>query len=189
MRTPIANLVRYKPSGTYFARVRIRGKLFLHAMKTDVMSVTRLRLGDFIKEKQEEMGDDSEAHSGKMTVGNALVVFRQRLDGQQNIKDGAKVYRRKCIEALVKSWPGLEAKPVGKVSKDDCLAWASRFASNYSPSVYNNVVGTLLMILARIFHKRSVLSWCRTFFPEIQLRRDLLPPLLGYEIAFAPLVK
>jgi hypothetical protein len=43
--------------------------------------------------------------------------------------------------------------------------------------------------LARIFHKRSVLSWCRTFFPEIQLRRDLLPPLLGYETAFAPLVK
>ena len=43
--------------------------------------------------------------------------------------------------------------------------------------------------LARIFHKRSVLSWCRTFFPEIQLRRDLLPPLLGYETAFAHLVK
>ena len=43
--------------------------------------------------------------------------------------------------------------------------------------------------LTRIFHKRSVLSWCRTFFPEIQLRRDLLPPLLGYETAFAHLVK
>jgi integrase len=116
-------------------------------MKTDVMSVARLRLSDFIKEKQDEMGDDSAARSGKMTVGDALVIFRQRLDGQQNIKDGAKVYRRKCIEALVKSWPGLEAKPVGKVSKDDCLAWASRFASDYSPSVYNNTVGTLRMIL------------------------------------------
>jgi hypothetical protein len=147
VRTPIANLVRYKPSGTYFARVRIRGKLFLHTMKTDVMSVARLRLADFIKEKQEEMGDDSAARSGKMTVGDALVIFRQRLEGQQNIKDGAKVYRRKCIEALVKSWPGLQAKPVGKVSKDDCLAWASRFASNYSPSVYNNTIGTLRMIL------------------------------------------
>jgi hypothetical protein len=53
VRTSVANLVRYKPSGTYFARVRIRGKLFLHTMKTDVMSVARLRLGDFVKEKQE----------------------------------------------------------------------------------------------------------------------------------------
>jgi len=127
--------------------VRIRGKLFLHTMKTDVMSVARLRLGDFIKEKQEEMGDDSAPRSGKMTVGDALEIFRLRLDGQQDIKDGAKVYRRKCIEALVRSWTGLKAKPVGEVSKDDCLAWARRFANDYSPSVYNNTVGTLRMIL------------------------------------------
>ena len=147
MRTSVANLVRYKPSGTYFARVRIRSKLFLHTMKTDVMSVARLRLGDFIKEKQEEMGDDSTARSGKMTVGDALDIFHQRLDGQQDIKEGAKVYRRKCIEALVKSWPDLKAKPVGKVGKDDCLAWSHGFASDYSPSVYNNTVGTLRMIL------------------------------------------
>jgi hypothetical protein len=69
--------------------VRIRGKLFLHTMKTDVMTVARLRLGDFIKEKQEEMGDDSAARSGKMTVVDALVIFQQRLDGQQDLKDGA----------------------------------------------------------------------------------------------------
>ena len=100
VRTSVSNLVRYKPSGTYFARVRIRGKLFLRSMKTDVMGVARLRLSDFIKEKQEEMGDDSAARSGKMTVGDALIIFRQRLDGQQDIKAGAKVYRRKCIEAL-----------------------------------------------------------------------------------------
>jgi hypothetical protein len=116
-------------------------------MKTDVVSVARLRLSDFIKEKQEEMGDDSAARSGKMTVGDALAIFRQRLDGKQDLQDGAKVYRRECIQALVKSWPGLEAKPVGKVSKDDCLAWASRFANYYSPSVYNNTAGTLRMIL------------------------------------------
>ena len=54
--TPVANLVRYKPSGTYFARVRIRGKLFLQSLKTEVMTVAKLRLVDFIKDKQEEMG-------------------------------------------------------------------------------------------------------------------------------------
>jgi hypothetical protein len=30
VKTPVANLVRYKPSGIYFARLRIRGKLFRH---------------------------------------------------------------------------------------------------------------------------------------------------------------
>lgn len=147
VKTPVANLVRYKPSGIYFARARIRGKLFRCSLKTTKMSVAQLRLREFIKERQEEMGDDRAVLSGKMTFGDALKVFHSRLDGQQDIKEGAKVYRRKCIQALLKTWPGLETTPVGKVSKDDCLNWARRFAEGYSPSVYNNTVGTLRMIL------------------------------------------
>ena len=57
-----------------------------------------------------------------MTVGDALVIFHQRLDGQEDIEEGAKAYRRKRLKALVKSWLCLNAKPVGKVSKDVCLA-------------------------------------------------------------------
>ena len=100
MKIPVANLVRYKPSGIYFARVRIKGKLFRHGLKTNVMSVAKLRLADFIKDKQDEMGDDSAILNGKMSFSDAVKVFRQRLDSQQNITKGAKVYRHKCIEAL-----------------------------------------------------------------------------------------
>ena len=95
VKTPVANLVRYKPSGIYFARLRIRGKLIRHSLKTDVISVAKLRLDDFIKERQEEMGDDSVVRSGRMTVGDAICIFRHRLDGQQDIKEGAKVPRVK----------------------------------------------------------------------------------------------
>ncbi len=147
VKTPVANLVRYKPSGIYFARVRVRGKLFRASLKTDVMSVAKLRLNEFEKEKQDEMGDDSSVRGGKMTVADAVAIFRTRLDGRQDVKEGAKVYRRKCLEALLKSWPELESKPVGKVGKDDCLSWAHKYAAEYSASVYNNTVGTLRMIL------------------------------------------
>jgi hypothetical protein len=51
VKPPVANLVRYKPSGIYFARLRIRGKLFRHSFKTDVLSVAKLRLGNPIKER------------------------------------------------------------------------------------------------------------------------------------------
>ena len=51
VKTPVANLVRYKPSGIYFARARIRGKLFRQSLKTDLMSVAKLRLRDFIKHR------------------------------------------------------------------------------------------------------------------------------------------
>lgn len=82
VKTPVANLVRYKSSGIYFARLCIRGKLFRHSLKTDVISVAKLRLGDCIKERQEEMGNDSAVRSGRMTVGDAIGIFRQRLNGQ-----------------------------------------------------------------------------------------------------------
>jgi integrase len=146
VKTQYANIIRYEPSRILFARVRVRGKLFRQSLKTNKISIAKLRLGEFMKDKQEEMGDDSAARSGKMTVGHAVSILRKRLDGQQDIKEGAKVYRRKCIEALLKSWPELEAKPVGKVGKDDCLNWAEKYAKQYSPSVYNNSVGTLRMI-------------------------------------------
>jgi hypothetical protein len=104
-------------------------------------------LADFIQQKIEELGDEPAKQSGRMTFNDALAIFRQRLDGKQDIKEGAKIYRRKCIEALVKSWPELEEKLVSKVSKEECLAWARKFSSGYCPSVYNNTVGTLRMIL------------------------------------------
>jgi len=54
VKAPVPNLLRYKTSGTYFARVRIRGKLFRHALKTNVISVAKLRLSVFIKGKRED---------------------------------------------------------------------------------------------------------------------------------------
>jgi len=91
-------------------------------LKIDVMTVAKVRLRDFIKDKQDEMGDDSAVLSGKMTMAESVAIFRQRLDGQQNIKAGTKIYRRKCLEALLKSWPDLKSKPVRKVGKEDCLS-------------------------------------------------------------------
>ncbi len=162
--------------GVYFARVRVRGKLFRKSLETNVISVGKLRLADLIKEKRAELGDDSLTLSGRMNVGDAVSVFLQRLEAQQNIKDGAKVYRRKCVEALLKTWPDLHAKPVGSIGKDDCLKWARKFAAMYSPSVYNNTVGTLRMILDiaiekgwRAFNPANIITKRRIQFRELQL--------------------
>ena len=45
VKTPVANLIRYKPSGIFFARVRTRGKLFRQTPKADVISVVKLSQG------------------------------------------------------------------------------------------------------------------------------------------------
>jgi len=116
-------------------------------LKTDAFTVAKLRLADFIKEKRADCGAEVRVDAGRMTFSEALTVYRQRLDGDPDLTEGAKVYRRKCIAALLKSWPELEASNVGRISKDACLAWADRFAKAYSATVYNNTVGTLRMVL------------------------------------------
>ena len=45
-KTHYANLVRYVPTGLYFARMRVKGKLIRKSLKTVTLSVAKLRLGD-----------------------------------------------------------------------------------------------------------------------------------------------
>jgi len=145
--TQYSNLIRYVPSGVFYARARIDGKLLWKSLKTDVLSVAKLRLADIIKEKREGSASNLAVEGGKMTFGDVLQVFRHRLNAGPDLREGAKIYRQKTTIALLKSWPSLEQTNVGKISKDDCLAWAERFARDYSASVYNNTVGTLRMVL------------------------------------------
>ena len=46
-KTSYANLIRYVPSGIYYARLRVKGKLIRKNLKTDLLSVGKLRLGGF----------------------------------------------------------------------------------------------------------------------------------------------
>jgi hypothetical protein len=44
LKTPVANLVRHVQSGNYYARIRVRGKLIWKSLKTDRITVAKLRL-------------------------------------------------------------------------------------------------------------------------------------------------
>ena len=44
LKTPYPNLIRYRPSGTYFGRVRVNGKLIRRSVKTHVLSVAKVTL-------------------------------------------------------------------------------------------------------------------------------------------------
>jgi hypothetical protein len=37
-------------------------------------------LADFVKDKREEVGDDSAVLVGKMTIGDVLAIYRRRVD-------------------------------------------------------------------------------------------------------------
>ncbi len=146
-KTPVANLVRHVQSGNYYARIRVGGKLIWKSLKTDRISVAKLRLGDFQKEERQRAAAQKAVARGKMTFDDALRAYRDRLKGDHSIKERSKTYRQERITALLKSWPDLPQMDVSQVSKTDCLAWSAEFGKIASASAFNNTVGTLRLIL------------------------------------------
>lgn len=142
LKTQYANLIRYKPSGVYYARLRVRGKLVWKSLKTDKVSVAVLRLADLQKQERQVVKKEQDVASGKVTFGDALSMWLTRLDGDVSLKPKTRIYYRERVKALKKSWPELESLDVRKITKADCLAWAAKYSKEQepSPTAYNNSV-------------------------------------------------
>ncbi|WP_237712489.1 site-specific integrase [Pedosphaera parvula] len=109
--------------------------------------MAQLKLGDFAKARR-AVAETQSSGNGKMLIGDALAIYKKELDHNTRLKPGAKLYRQKTIEALLKSWPGLSNREIKAISQAECLEWAKAFHSKYSVSVFNNTVGTLRHLLA-----------------------------------------
>lgn len=140
----VPNLVQYVSTGTYFGRVKIDGKVFRESLKTEVFTTAKLLLGDFIKKKRKRA-----AHPVTGTFSAARSSYEAELDADHTLRPASKLYRHRCIKALLNSWPELDAMHPARISPADCRVWASKYATQYSPQVFNNTLGTLRMILER----------------------------------------
>jgi hypothetical protein len=144
--TAVQNLVRYVPSGTYFARFRVGGKLVWKSLKTATFSVAKQRLPDTLRDHRSKIESLTAFAEGKMTVGNAADVYLQKVRASISLKPRSKDYRELMIDFIRRSWPSLFETDVRKVSPRDCELWLSRYQQRYSPSVINNSIGTLRAI-------------------------------------------
>ena len=77
-KTPTANLVRYVARGTYYARARVGGKFHRQSLKTTVLTVARLRLGDVVKEWRATSSRRRAVTDGVGGLGEALNLVRER---------------------------------------------------------------------------------------------------------------
>jgi integrase len=142
-KTPVANLVRHVQSGNYYARIRVRSKLIWKSLKTDRISVAKLRLGDFHKEERQRAASQTAIARGKMTFGDALAAYQQKLQNDPNIKPKTKEYYEFRIKALLASWPDLKGKDVSKISRSECESWSVINAKVTSSSSHNHTASIL----------------------------------------------
>jgi len=103
-KAPVANLVRYEPSGIYFARAKVRGKLIRKTLETNVLSVAKQRLADVLDSEQKALAPKNAKIVGKMTFGQALGIFQERQKQSTDIKERTKEYNERVAENLLKTW-------------------------------------------------------------------------------------
>jgi integrase len=132
--------MQFIPSGVYFARAKVNGKAFRRSLDTDVFTTAKLKLPDKLKEFKK----------AKATVGTfaeARLLYETDLDNDYTLADGSRQYRKARIAALLKSWPGLDAMKLEKISKTACSAWAKGFSEKFDEQNFNNTLGTLRAII------------------------------------------
>src|SRR5476651_216449 len=135
-RTQYSNLIRYIPSDTYFARVRVSGKLIRKSLNTDVLSVAKLRVADFVKEEREAAAANDSGSRGQMTFGDCVKLFLEQTEVSTLLKPKSKKYRTDAIDSIRKSWPGIDSRDVRQISMAQCETWAAKLSGNYSGSRY-----------------------------------------------------
>jgi integrase len=146
-KTRLSNLVRHKRSGGYYARAYANGKEVWRSLKTTRFSVAEARLAEFLKEHREMRSAHANASSAKLTFGDAVELYRQRLADNVQIKRRTREYYGEVLAALAKSWPALAQMEVRRLTPTQCRDWAARFAKGSSPTRFNNTVAILRHVL------------------------------------------
>ena len=146
-KAPVANLVRYEPSGIYFIRAKVHGKLIRKSLDTNVLSVAKLRLADALDTEHKAVGTSKTKIIGKMTFGEALAIFREQQKNATEIKETTKEYNERAAADLLKTWNGLDDADVKRITKQDCLQWRAEFGKRYSPTVTNGTLSILRRVL------------------------------------------
>jgi hypothetical protein len=96
--TAVQNLVRYTPSGTYFARFRVGGNLVWKSLKTAMFSVAKQRLPETLRDHRSKIESLTAFAEGKMTVGNAADVYLQKVRASISLEPRSKDYRELMID-------------------------------------------------------------------------------------------
>jgi len=139
----LCNLLRYEPSQTYFARLRVKGKLIRRSLKTTTLSVAKLKLGDLEKAERSKAKSQDAVAEGKIAFGECLEVFKTRLANDPSAKPKTKEYYHYRIKALLESWQELTGLDVSRITRAQCLDWSLRHSKQCSSSSHNHTVSIL----------------------------------------------
>jgi integrase len=146
-KTKIQCLMRSMPSGIYYARTRVKGKLTWKSLGTNHFPVAKARLPDILERLRRISEAEASFEKGHATFAEASEVYFLNYSRRVDLKPRSIDYQREVVAALLKSWPGLVESRFKSITPSQCQQWASRYANEVSASRYNNTMSALRAIL------------------------------------------
>lgn len=135
-----AGLMRYVPSGVFFARFKIAGKLCRESLETDVKTTAI----DLLAVKRQEWRKP-QVEVGTFAVGRARFDFDTA--NRRDLSDEGRVYRNRCVKAIVDTWTGVEQMHATDFTDQSMQSWAKRFHDKYNPVFCNGALNVFREIL------------------------------------------
>jgi integrase len=166
--TSLQGVYRHK-SGMLYARFYAGGKEKWQSLRTPLIEVARERLRIMSPEIRAGAQAKAAGKLGRMTVGDCVRLLVERLeDGRslsskarhgsvKRVKPSSIRYRKQTLQALLRSWEGLEAMDARAITVSQCERWAREFAKTFSPTRYNNTLSTLRFVLDEAVRAGAIL--------------------------------
>jgi hypothetical protein len=164
------HLVQHTPTGTFYCRLKVKGKTIRASLDTDVLTTARLRLPDKLKILRKPKAETGTFGDGRLKYeAETRNGYTSKKNRFVKLAPLSITYRLRCLECLRRSLvetlihPGKKWKSLSEQARRDafvkldamnaraftqehCEAWQSRF-SDYAPSVFNNTVNTFRRVL------------------------------------------
>jgi integrase len=170
-KTKTQHLIRYLPKGTFYAYFKVGGKPFRKSLRTDVYSVAKLRLADEIAEQRELAEAATKQAAGKLTFADVVQQYRERIESEPRLKPASRRYRLMTVDFIVKGWPAILTKKIGKITYRECADWLRHFQTRFAPSVVNNSIGTLRAIFDEAIERGARFSNPAARLKRIRMRQ------------------
>src|SRR4029450_4415721 len=136
-------LYRYNPSGQYFARVRVKGKLYRRKLETDDLALAKRKIRDFRNNLER-----TDASKGNASFEKVLDAYTDTLTGT----DSTKKKKLVVVAKLNQPWFGIDSSPLRPVKPSQVQTWLAKHYGESSASYYNaalTVIRDALKLAAR----------------------------------------
>ncbi len=160
------HLLQYVISGNYFGKAKINGKSIRKSLQTTVWTTAQLRLNDFLKEHRENR---NKVDAPKFS--EAIELFERDLMADMHMKPRSKGYRQGCILKLQRTWPELWNLHLDEITPQACKDWAAKIQKEIASQYFNNMIGTLRLVIDRGIRAHKEKSGIPLENPARELRR------------------